>query len=46
MTNTDNLNLNFESKRNDPLINKYSKYMMLAWRANTDISPILNIYAI
>jgi hypothetical protein len=32
----------FEPRRNDPLMNNYNPAMILAWRANIDIKPVLS----
>ena len=32
----------FEPRRNDPILNNYNPGMMLAWRANIDIKPVMN----
>jgi hypothetical protein len=32
----------FQSKRNDPLLNSFNITMILGWRANIDLKPVLN----
>ena len=32
----------FEPKRNDPLLNNFNVAMILAWRANIDVKPVLS----
>jgi hypothetical protein len=32
----------FEPRRNDPLLNNYNAAMILAWRANIDIKPVMS----
>ncbi|KAK3915748.1 ATP-dependent DNA helicase [Frankliniella fusca] len=34
------VDINF--KRNDPILNKYNKWVLQTWRSNIDFSPILN----
>jgi ATP-dependent DNA helicase PIF1 len=37
--------LRFEPRRNDRLLNPYNTSMILGWRANIDIKPVLSKYA-
>lgn len=37
---------NFESERNDELMNNYNKFMLRQWRGNIDIQPIISINAV
>ncbi|KAK3931961.1 ATP-dependent DNA helicase [Frankliniella fusca] len=32
----------FKPERNDPLLNKFNKFLILLWRANIDIAPVLS----
>jgi hypothetical protein len=34
--------VHFEPRRNDPLLNNYNAAMILAWRANIDIKPVMS----
>lgn len=34
--------MEFEPARNDPLMNKYNRFMIQLWRANMDISPVIS----
>ncbi|CAK5263583.1 unnamed protein product [Mycena citricolor] len=34
--------LRFEPRQNDPLLNNYNRAMLLAWRANINIKPVLS----
>ncbi|CAK5270705.1 unnamed protein product [Mycena citricolor] len=34
--------LRFEPRRNDPLLNNYNRAMLMAWRANIDLKPVLS----
>jgi hypothetical protein len=34
--------IRFEPARNDPLLNTYNAAMILAWRANVDVKPVMS----
>ncbi|KAE8749141.1 hypothetical protein FOCC_FOCC004047 [Frankliniella occidentalis] len=38
--------IEFTSKRNDPLLNNFNDYIIQTWRANIDISPVMSKQAL